>query len=195
MFFVCGLNGFLDFLPHPTEAMSAGAMHLVGGMVASGYFFPLLKGTEAAAGLLLLTNRFVPLALAVLAPIVINIVAFHAALAPSGAGVAGVVLVLQLFLAWAYRGEPGVARGDSALRRPQTGAARGIERVRAARNRSDSDRVAAAYLQLGRHDHAHRGCARGAGVQERGRTEGLDQLHLGADRCRRGIGEHQVGRA
>jgi hypothetical protein len=55
-------------------------------------------------GILLLSNRFVPLALAVLAPIVINIVAFHAFLAPSGLGLAGLVLVLEVFLAWAYRG-------------------------------------------------------------------------------------------
>lgn len=71
--------------------------------MASGYFFPLLKGTEVISGLLLLSNRFVPLALTMLAPIVVNIVAFHAFLAPAGLGLAGLVLALEVYLAWAYR--------------------------------------------------------------------------------------------
>jgi uncharacterized membrane protein YphA (DoxX/SURF4 family) len=102
MFLVVGLNGFLDFLPHPNEPMSAGAMQFVGGLAASGYFFPLLKGTETLAGALLLANRFVPLALAVLAPILINIVAFHLFLAP-GSSLPLALLVLELGLVCAYR--------------------------------------------------------------------------------------------
>ncbi|MGC4094872.1 MAG: hypothetical protein QM756_44535 [Polyangiaceae bacterium] len=69
----------------------------------TGYMFPFIKGTEVLAGLLLLANRFVPLALAVLAPIVLNIVAFHAFLAPSGLLMAVVVLLLELRLAYSYR--------------------------------------------------------------------------------------------
>jgi hypothetical protein len=75
----------------------------MGGLAASGYFFPLLKLTEIAAGLLLLSGRFVPLALTVLAPIIVNIVAFHAFLAPGGIGIALFVLALELYLAWSYR--------------------------------------------------------------------------------------------
>jgi len=51
----------------------------------------------------LVSNRFVPLALALIAPGIVNIVAFHAFIEPSGAVMAGVVLVLELYLAWAYR--------------------------------------------------------------------------------------------
>jgi hypothetical protein len=65
---------------------------------------PLLMGTELVVGALLLSNRFVPLALAVIAPIIVNIVAFHVALAPSGLPLAFVVLTLELLLAWSYRG-------------------------------------------------------------------------------------------
>jgi hypothetical protein len=60
-------------------------------------------GTQLIVGLLLLTNRFVPLALALIAPVVVNIVAFHIFLAPSGLPLALVVLVLEVYLAWAYR--------------------------------------------------------------------------------------------
>jgi hypothetical protein len=70
----------------------------------TGYMLPLIFGTQALVGALLLANRFVPLALALIAPVIVNIVAFHAFVQPSGAVMAGVVLVLELYLAWAYRG-------------------------------------------------------------------------------------------
>jgi hypothetical protein len=54
-------------------------------------------------GALLLLNRFVPLALALIAPVIVNIVAVHAFLAPSGLGMTVVILSLELYLAWAYR--------------------------------------------------------------------------------------------
>jgi hypothetical protein len=65
--------------------------------------FPLIKSVEVIGGAMLLSNRFVPLALALLAPNVVNIVLFHAVLAPSGLPVALFVLALQLFAAWSYR--------------------------------------------------------------------------------------------
>jgi hypothetical protein len=53
---------------------------------------------------LLLANRFVPLALTLLAPVIVNIILFHVFLAPSGIPMAVVVVAVELFLAWAYRG-------------------------------------------------------------------------------------------
>jgi uncharacterized membrane protein YphA (DoxX/SURF4 family) len=70
IFTIFGLNGFLHFIPTPPMSGPAGAFG--GAMFATGYLFQLLKGTEVIAGVLLLSNRFVPLALAVLAPVVIN---------------------------------------------------------------------------------------------------------------------------
>jgi hypothetical protein len=72
-------------------------------MMATGYFLNLVKGTEVLVGALLLLNRFVPLALTILAPVIVNIVAIHAFLAPSGLGMAVVILGLELYLAWSYR--------------------------------------------------------------------------------------------
>lgn len=102
VFTVFGLNGFLHFLPMPPLPSEAGA--LLGAFVASGYLMALVKGVEVAVGLLLLANRFVPLALALIAPVVVNIVAFHAFLAPAGMALPLIVLALELFLAWSYRG-------------------------------------------------------------------------------------------
>ncbi len=102
IFFVFGLEGFLHFMPQPGP-MPEKAVAFASGLMASGYFFKLLKGTEVLVGLLLLTNRAVPLALVMLAPITINIFAFHAFLAPSGVGMAVVILALHLYLAWTRR--------------------------------------------------------------------------------------------
>lgn len=102
-FFVFGLNGFLNFIPPPTEPMPQGAVELGTAMMKSGYLMQLVKGTEVVGGLLLLSGRFVPLALVLLAPVIVNIVAFHLWLLPSGTGLALVFLGLELYLAWVYR--------------------------------------------------------------------------------------------
>jgi uncharacterized membrane protein YphA (DoxX/SURF4 family) len=103
-FVVFGLNGFLNFIPPPPPGtMPAGAEAFGGALFATGYMMPLVKGTEVLCGLLLLANRFVPLALVILAPVIVNIVAFHVFLAPSGTGIAIVFLVLELYLAWVHR--------------------------------------------------------------------------------------------
>ena len=118
VFFVFGLNGFLHFLPQPP--MPAGAMPFLGGLAGAGYFFPLLKSIEVAAGVLLLSNRFVPLALTLLAPIVVNIAAFHIVLAPNPVMVV-FLLAAEIYLAWSYR---DAFRGVLAARaRPAAAAA------------------------------------------------------------------------
>ena len=104
-FLLFGLNGFLQFLPAPAEPPPAGAMAFVGALLQTGYMFPLIKGTEVLGGVLLLSGRYVPLALTLLAPVVVNILAFHLFLAP---GVGGLVLpitllILGLYLAWTER--------------------------------------------------------------------------------------------
>ena len=101
VFFVFGLNGFLHFIPQTPPP--AAALAFFGALFATGYMLPLVMGTELLAGVLLLANRFVPLALALIAPVVVNILAFHAALAPSGLLLALVVLALEVLLAWSYR--------------------------------------------------------------------------------------------
>jgi uncharacterized membrane protein YphA (DoxX/SURF4 family) len=103
VFFVFGLDGFLHFMPQPTEPPSEPALSFAMGLMKSGYMFPLIKGTEVAVGALLLSNRFVALALVVIAPVIVNIFAFHAFLAHSGIVIAGALVVLEVYLAWAHR--------------------------------------------------------------------------------------------
>ncbi len=103
-FLVFGLSGFFNFLPAPPPSeIPAGALSFGAALAQTGYMFQLIKGTEVACGLLLLANRFVPLALVILAPVLVNIIAFHIFLAPSGI-VPGLVLVaLEVALALSHR--------------------------------------------------------------------------------------------
>jgi hypothetical protein len=91
---------FLQFLPTPPAPGKA--LAFMGALAATGYMFPLIKGVEVIGGAMLLSNRFVPLAMAIIAPNVVNIVLFHSVLAPAGLPVALFVLALEVFTAWAY---------------------------------------------------------------------------------------------
>jgi hypothetical protein len=102
IFLLFGLNGFLQFLPQP-KSMPQGAMDFGGALMKTGYMFPMISGTQVLVGVLLLLNRFVPLALALIAPVIVNIIAFHVFLQPAGLVPGAVVLLLELYLVWAYR--------------------------------------------------------------------------------------------
>jgi hypothetical protein len=114
IFFVFGLNGFLQFMPMPPVPEAAGAF--LGALAASGYMFPLIKATEVGAGILLLSNRYVPLALLLLAPVVVNILAFHLVLAPEGLALALVSAGLLGVVAWSQRAAfAGVLQARTAV--------------------------------------------------------------------------------
>jgi uncharacterized membrane protein YphA (DoxX/SURF4 family) len=101
IFLVNGLNGFLQFLPMP--AMPGDAMAFAGALMKTGYFFPLFKTIEITAGALLLAGVAVPFALTLLAPIIVNIAAFHLFLAPAALPMVAVLLAIELHLAWTHR--------------------------------------------------------------------------------------------
>lgn len=103
VFFVFGLNGFLQFMPPPKDPMPEAATALMTGFMKSGYMMQLVSGTQVVCGALLLLNLFTPLALTVLAPVIVNIVAFHLFASTMGLPIALVVAALEIFLAWSYR--------------------------------------------------------------------------------------------
>jgi len=100
IFVVFGLNGFLHFTPQPQ--LPDAAKSFFGGLAATGYMLPLLFAAQVLGGALLLLGM-VPLGLLMLAPVIVNIIAFHIFLAPDGMPLAIVVAVLELFLAWFHR--------------------------------------------------------------------------------------------
>ena len=91
IFLVMGLNGFLNFIPMPPPQGAAG--QFIGALYVSHYLW-VIFGFQVIAGVLLLVNRYVPFAVAVLAPVIVNILSFHALMAPSGLPLALLVAVL-----------------------------------------------------------------------------------------------------
>src|SRR3984893_2364589 len=91
IFLVFGLNGFLNFIPMPPPGGIAG--QFMGALYASHYVV-VIFAFQIIAAVLLLVNRYVPLAVAVLAPVIVNILSFHALMAPSGLPLALSVAVL-----------------------------------------------------------------------------------------------------
>jgi uncharacterized membrane protein YphA (DoxX/SURF4 family) len=91
MFVVFGSNGFLHFIPMPPPPSdAAGKFFTV--MSQSHYLVPVFL-IQVVAGVLFLINRFVPLALTLIAPVIFNILVYHATMDPAGI-VPGVVAAI-----------------------------------------------------------------------------------------------------
>jgi len=93
IFLVFGVNGFVNFIPMPPPGGIAG--QFMGALYVSHYLW-VIFAFQVIAAVLLLVNRYVPLAVAILAPILVNILFFHALMAPSG-----LPLALFVSLLWA----------------------------------------------------------------------------------------------
>ena len=95
--------GIAFFVMAPPELPEGRMADFTKGLAATGYFMTLLKCTEIICGLLLVSGFFVPLALVVLAPILLNIFLTHAFLAPSGVPLALVLGIFEIYLAFFSR--------------------------------------------------------------------------------------------
>ena len=100
IFLVFGANGFLNFIPMPPPTGLAG--QYMGALFVS-HFLVVVFLLELIPAILLLVGRYVPLALVLLGPVIVNIVLFHAFMAPSGLPLATVVVILWLLTAWTVR--------------------------------------------------------------------------------------------
>ena len=96
VFTVFGINGFLHFIPTPPA--SAVGIQFFGALAASHYVV-VIFGIQLALGLLLLVNRYVPLTLVLLAPIIVNIFFFHVFMAPEGLPAPIVLIVMWTIIA------------------------------------------------------------------------------------------------
>ena len=98
IFVLFGVNFFVPFIPIPPPNEAAGAF--LGALFGTGYMFPWIKVTEIICGLALLTGMFAPLALIILAPIILNIAGVHFILDTGGAPMTAAILVLSLLVAY-----------------------------------------------------------------------------------------------
>lgn len=100
LFLVMGINYFYNFItlpPLPYEASN-----FMTALANTGYVLKLNAVLQIVAGLMLIFNFFVPLALVLLAPLIVHIALFHFYLDPSGLGLAITVVLVEIFLAAMY---------------------------------------------------------------------------------------------
>src|SRR5260370_21857151 len=98
---VFGSNMFLHFIPMPPPPEGAGRDFMT-ALFVSHYLY-VVGALQVVGGFLLFTGRWTPLGLALVRPVIVNIVCFHALMAPAGLPMAIVVSVFALFLLWHYR--------------------------------------------------------------------------------------------
>jgi hypothetical protein len=103
-FVVFGVNILHPFLPMPPMPADSMPMRF-GAIMGPSHWMALVGLFQLVGGALVLAGRTAPLGLALLAPVLVNIWAFHVLLM-GGAGLApgAVFTVLELFLLYAYRG-------------------------------------------------------------------------------------------
>jgi uncharacterized membrane protein YphA (DoxX/SURF4 family) len=100
IFFVFGLNGFLHFIPMQAPTGLAGQFMMT---LAASHYLAVVFLVQLVSGLLLLLNRFVPLALLLVGPVIVNIFLFHAFMAPEGLPLAIIVAILWVVTAISVR--------------------------------------------------------------------------------------------
>ena len=101
LFLVFGLNGFLNFLDMgPMPSGLAG--QFIGALFLSHYYW-VIAGLQVVAGVLLIVGYYVPLALVLLGPIIVNILLYHIFLLPAGIVLALVATALWFIVFYAYR--------------------------------------------------------------------------------------------
>lgn len=98
IFVIFGSNGLMmvltgtGFIPMPPPKPEV--MEIMGGFFKIGYLMPLVKSMQIVAGLLLLSNKFLNLAITLLGPIIVNILCVHIFIDTAGLPMAIFILVL-----------------------------------------------------------------------------------------------------
>lgn len=101
LFVIFGCNGIVAFLPAPPPLQGLAGQFLYA--LSASHYYLVVSGFQVVGGLFLVANRFVSLGIAVLAPIIVNILCFHIFMMPSGLPGAVLVAVIWSFLAYRHR--------------------------------------------------------------------------------------------
>lgn len=99
VFTVFGVNTFLHFIPMPPPPGDAG---LFMGLLFKYGWFAFTGILYIIAGVLLLLNRYVGVALTILGPIIVVILLFHITMYPQGVGLPLFLALLEVFLIYAH---------------------------------------------------------------------------------------------
>ena len=101
LFTVFGLNGFLHFIPQPPPAKPVALQFLTA--VSVSHFMGVVFLVQLIGGVALLAGRFVPFAIAILAPVLVNILNYHLTMDPGSIGGAVVATILWAILFLGHR--------------------------------------------------------------------------------------------
>ncbi|MBB5341638.1 hypothetical protein [Tunturiibacter gelidoferens] len=101
IFLVFGLNGFLHFIPTPPPPPGVAGDFMIA--LFESHYLVIIFLLQLIPAAFLLINRFVPLALVLLGPVIVNIICFHALMAPAGLPMALFVTVLWGLVAYGVR--------------------------------------------------------------------------------------------
>ncbi|OFZ13206.1 MAG: hypothetical protein A2X86_08325 [Bdellovibrionales bacterium GWA2_49_15] len=101
IFLVAGVNGIFQFLPMPQ--MTEEGLNFMKALGDTGYMLSALMIVQTLCGFMLVANKFVPFALILIFPIVLNIFLFHLFLDYNGLILGTILLLTNLGLAWAHR--------------------------------------------------------------------------------------------
>lgn len=101
VFVVFGLNGFLRFIP--MGPMPSGAAGQYVSVMMESHYFLVVSALQVLGGIPLLVNRYVPLGLTILGPVIVNILLFHLLMQPNGLPLAFIVAILWVVVAFRYR--------------------------------------------------------------------------------------------
>ncbi|MFZ0579745.1 MAG: hypothetical protein WAN72_22345 [Candidatus Acidiferrales bacterium] len=110
-FLLFGLNGFFHFLPNGN--MPTLAVQYVTVLAASHYTVPIFA-VQLVCGILFLINRYIPLALTLIGPVIVNILIFHILMLPIGIG-PGLICTICWFILFAkhYQSFAGIFQSKS----------------------------------------------------------------------------------
>ena len=101
VFVVFGANGFLHFIPMPPMPPSTATTFVT--ILLTTHYALVVSGIQLIGGALLLLNKFVPLGLTLLGPVIVNIFLYHALMEPKGLPLALVVVVLWALVFWYHK--------------------------------------------------------------------------------------------
>jgi hypothetical protein len=101
VFLVFGMNGFLNFIP--MGPMPSGLAGQFAGALFQSHYVYIVSALQVVGGALLLVNRYVPLAMVLLGPVIVNIFLFHLLMERTGLPLAIVLVILWLILFVRYR--------------------------------------------------------------------------------------------
>jgi putative oxidoreductase len=102
IFLVFGSNGFLHFLPMPTLPPGPAAQFLAA--LFQSHYLLVICATQVVGGVLLLVNRYVPLALTILGPVIVNILCYHFFMMLTGLPLALFTTILWFILFFRHAG-------------------------------------------------------------------------------------------